>query len=56
MLRYSYVYETNMLNTVYNGYSDIAGGINLRPNYHYSHYISISNKFCMAYMGKNTKG
>ena len=24
--------------TVYNGYSDIAGGMNLRPNYHYNHY------------------
>ena len=30
----------------------------LRPNYHYNHYITISNKFCMGYaqMGENIKG
>ena len=36
--------------TVYNGYSDIAGGMNFAAKFHYNHYITISNKLYMAYM------
>ena len=50
ILAIQYSYSIRVVSTVYNGYSDIAGDINLRPNYHYNHYITISNKFCMAYM------
>ena len=45
--------STKIRNNVLQYIMDIVislGAYDLRPNYHYNHYITISNKFCMANM------